>query len=250
MKTKIFLIFTVSIIASTLWLSGCQSSSQSSASQTSQQPSSSQQQSQTSSSTNTSSTENSSKNTAQESSSASTTSSNEHQHSQEQNAAGASNADAVDDSALSSNEKIEALDQQLDDSFTEFDAMILEQQASATALGVPFDDQSGDTTEADESFEDEDLFEEGDLYEGLPGYGDNSEDGRNTNGSDEAADGSDTQRQGTQTADSSSGTVPADIPSGSDDDIVARQIREAASKEQDPLLREKLWDEYRKYKNQ
>lgn len=245
MKTKIFLIFTVSIIASTLWLSGCQSSSQSSASQTSQQPSSSQQQSQTSSST-----ENSSKNTTQESSSASTTASNEQQHSQEQNAAGASNADAVDDFALSSDEKIEALDQQLDDSFTEFDTMILEQQASATALGVPFDDQSGDTTEADESFEDEDLFEEGDLYEGLPGYGDNSEDGRNTNGSDEAADGSDTQRQGTQTAGSSSGTVPADIPSGSDDDIVARQIREAASKEQDPVLREKLWDEYRKYKNQ
>ncbi|HHX82552.1 MAG TPA: hypothetical protein GX696_06165, partial [Pseudomonadaceae bacterium] len=41
--------------------------------------------------------------------------------------------------------------------------------------------------------------------------------------------------------------VPQDIPSGSDDDIVARQLREAAMTEADPELRERLWDEYRKY---
>ena len=35
---------------------------------------------------------------------------------------------------------------------------------------------------------------------------------------------------------------------GSDDDIVARQLREAAEKETDPVLKEKLWAEYRKYK--
>ena len=35
---------------------------------------------------------------------------------------------------------------------------------------------------------------------------------------------------------------------GSDDDVVARQLREAAEKEQDPVMKEKLWDEYRKYK--
>jgi len=42
--------------------------------------------------------------------------------------------------------------------------------------------------------------------------------------------------------------IPEDIPSGDDDDIVARQLREAAMQEEDPELREKLWDEYRKYK--
>ena len=41
---------------------------------------------------------------------------------------------------------------------------------------------------------------------------------------------------------------PADIPSGDDDDVVARQLREAAMREPDPAVREKLWDEYRKYK--
>jgi len=41
---------------------------------------------------------------------------------------------------------------------------------------------------------------------------------------------------------------PADIPSGDDDDVVARQLREAAMREPDPAVREKLWEEYRKYK--
>lgn len=39
-----------------------------------------------------------------------------------------------------------------------------------------------------------------------------------------------------------------DIPDAQDDDVVARQLREAAEKETDPKLREKLWEEYRKYK--
>lgn len=42
--------------------------------------------------------------------------------------------------------------------------------------------------------------------------------------------------------------TPQGIPDGRDDDIVARQLREAASTESDPVLREKLWDEYRRYK--
>lgn len=42
--------------------------------------------------------------------------------------------------------------------------------------------------------------------------------------------------------------APEDIPSGNDDDIVARQLREAAMREADPEVREALWNEYRKYK--
>ena len=41
---------------------------------------------------------------------------------------------------------------------------------------------------------------------------------------------------------------PPDIPNGNDDDVVARQLREAAMREPDPAIREKLWTEYRKYK--
>jgi hypothetical protein len=42
--------------------------------------------------------------------------------------------------------------------------------------------------------------------------------------------------------------VPADVGDGKDDDVVARQLREAAMKEKDPAIREKLWEEYREYK--
>jgi hypothetical protein len=42
--------------------------------------------------------------------------------------------------------------------------------------------------------------------------------------------------------------IPDDIPDGSDDDVVARQLREAAEKETDPELKKKLWEEYRRYK--
>lgn len=44
------------------------------------------------------------------------------------------------------------------------------------------------------------------------------------------------------------GNMPDDIPDARDDDIIARQLREAATNETDPELREKLWEEYRRYK--
>ncbi len=42
--------------------------------------------------------------------------------------------------------------------------------------------------------------------------------------------------------------TPDDIEVIIDDDIVAKQLREAALAEDDPELRERLWEEYRKYK--
>lgn len=42
--------------------------------------------------------------------------------------------------------------------------------------------------------------------------------------------------------------TPPDIPPGDNDDIIARQMREAAMTETDPELKEKLWEEYRRYK--
>jgi hypothetical protein len=42
--------------------------------------------------------------------------------------------------------------------------------------------------------------------------------------------------------------TPDDVAVMVDDDIIARQLREAALAEEDPALRERLWEEYRKYK--
>ena len=55
---------------------------------------------------------------------------------------------------------------------------------------------------------------------------------------------------GDQAQDGRPHTQVADIPSGDDDDVIARQLREAAQAETDPRVKEKLWEEYRKYKNQ
>ena len=43
--------------------------------------------------------------------------------------------------------------------------------------------------------------------------------------------------------------IAPDQPDARDDDVVARQLREAAMAETDPKLREDLWEEYRRYKS-
>ncbi|MBL0715699.1 MAG: hypothetical protein JJV98_18590, partial [Desulfosarcina sp.] len=55
------------------------------------------------------------------------------------------------------------------------------------------------------------------------------------------------QKQGTVAGDSGQPRGDDGIRT-QDDDIVARQLREAAEKETDPELKEKLWKEYRDYK--
>lgn len=147
-------------------------------------------------------------------------------------------------------EVIGELDAELDASIAVFDGMILSERAKAEAVKATFDD--GSDTGIDQSGES--LFEEGDLSEGLPGYGEFPGTAETDQDTDETHAGTTNQPAANTTtsapAGSSTGTVPEDIGSGGDDDIVARQIREAATNEKDPVLREKLWDEYRKYKNQ
>ena len=167
--------------------------------------------------------------------------------------------------ARSSEEIISDLDVELDASIAVFGGMILEERAKAEAIdaGLGGDDggagqSSGNAGPVDDSA----LFEDGDIYEGLPGYGEFPEtadeasgeaEGTQANHSDSDAEQGDSHEAGSDNSGgletTQRGGVPEDIESGSDDDIVARQIREAALKEKDPVLRDKLWDEYRKYKN-
>ncbi len=46
----------------------------------------------------------------------------------------------------------------------------------------------------------------------------------------------------------SHGKVPEDIPDGDNDSVLEAQIRLAAMKETDPVIRARLWNQYRKYK--
>lgn len=65
-----------------------------------------------------------------------------------------------------------------------------------------------------------------------------------------AADGTQTPGGSVATTreQSSQGVPEGRVPPPKDDDIVARQLREAAEKEPDPELKKKLWEEYWKYK--
>ena len=176
--------------------------------------------------------------------------------------------------ARSDDEIMGDFDAELDASIAVFDGMILDERAKAEAIeaslgGGQAGGEQGGGADGGSGGEDS-LFEDGDIYEGLPGYGefpegesddDTQEAGNEGDGSgadstasadasdsDSAEEGSATSPSGLETT--RRGGIPEDIDSGSDDDIVARQIREAALKEKDPVLREKLWNEYRKYKNQ
>lgn len=51
-----------------------------------------------------------------------------------------------------------------------------------------------------------------------------------------------------ESSDTSENSITEDIPDAQGDDIVAKQLREAALAENDPAVKEKLWEEYRRYK--
>lgn len=153
-------------------------------------------------------------------------------------------------------ERIQALDQELETSYEEHDAMLREHQARSRAEAAEIAAQQAGRDGGGDP--DEEAFEQGGLYEGLPGFGAPPPDTEASADGDSggAVTGAGDDRSGAASAKGAApegraggATVPADIPDGRDDDIVARQLREAAQMEKDPELREKLWDEYRKYKN-
>ena len=81
---------------------------------------------------------------------------------------------------------------------------------------------------------------------GMPGDMDAGSDGQNPQiqGPPAPAAGS----PGAPSGNNTPPDIPKDIPDGQDDNVVARQLREAAMKEKDPELRARLWEEYRRYK--
>ncbi len=156
---------------------------------------------------------------------------------------------------MSGGQQASELDQELIASLEKFDGMLAsEQQAAARgrAEAEAAADVASGSSGGSGSFGDEDA-----------GFGDPVGGGRtgeeqtaSTASQSTAGEGTSEEESGKATSSpagsagggSGGGRVPDDIPDGSDDDIVARQLREAAMNEEDPELREKLWDEYREYK--
>ncbi len=174
--------------------------------------------------------------------------------------------------ALTDVERVSGLDRQLDASLGDFDEMLLREQdklAAKTRSASTTGAASGSAGATGESAEREAQGASGSESprDGAPGEGEQTAattypydppagsgdmrplppvdaEGRGEPGDVRVAASAD-ERRGAR----GGAAIPPDIPDGKDDDVVARQLREAAQNETDPVLREKLWDEYRKYKS-
>jgi len=129
----------------------------------------------------------------------------------------------------SSEERAERLGKELDKSIGGFDEVLMEEQAEISSVGR--------NTEG---------FGEG--VEGDGGISLGEQSGGSTGGIVVANNGALPESPISDMTDEQiRNRTPEDIPVMVDDDIIARQLREAALSEEDPALRERLWEEYRKY---
>ena len=149
------------------------------------------------------------------------------------------NTGTADNGAMTTGERVAVLDARLERSTGQFDDLILQERAviRRTAQSRPAPPGAGhgpglETGGSTAGRED---------YGIMPG-------GSGTGGSGGSSAGGNVARGAGVPAQARVYPVPDDIPDGDDDDVVAAQLREAAMREADPQLREKLWDEYRKYK--
>ncbi len=129
----------------------------------------------------------------------------------------------------------------------EFDEMLLKEEdklatrvpsqresASASSSGAFGNDGEGGEAGSEESGEQGDGDAVADAMKGQPGA--------------ESGTQGDVETGNAEVDHSVYGAPGGKLPPPEDDDIVARQLREAAQKEPDPELKKKLWEEYWKYK--
>jgi hypothetical protein len=166
---------------------------------------------------------------------------------------GSDDGAAGDPSGGSSGQSLEDLDQALEDSLEGFDESVGSQGSTGAEIDILSPSGGGGGMQADS---DTPLFEEasdGTLADGTIAEGNAEIESRAAEGPESEVSESENGPIGAATEGSEDmdiAPIPDDIGDGQGDDIVLRQIRDAAMKESDPLLREKLWDEYRRIKNQ
>jgi hypothetical protein len=144
---------------------------------------------------------------------------------------------------LTGEERVGNYDRDLDEQMQVFDGIILGRRQETIARNN--EDGAGDVSTGSSGGS----FGSDSVFESAPPLISASVDPNNNRTNGQLPDAPSDNREGDfQNQTSPNSNIPSDISDGSDDDIVARQLREAATAEQDVVLREKLWDEYRKYK--
>ena len=147
-----------------------------------------------------------------------------------------------------SEDSIGDLDQSLDDSLDDFDSTVSDQGSSDQPAQIDILSPSGGGIESDS---DQPPYETAEsIAESDAGIEDRAAAGPE---SKDDGDGAKGQPSGNNSSAPSEAIeaqpIPDDLGDGQGDNIVLRQIRDAASQESDPILRERLWDEYRRIKN-
>ena len=128
-------------------------------------------------------------------------------------------------------EKIRRLEKELEQALAQFDNCIVEESKSLEESGGGGAAASASTTASGEN-ESENLKESS-----------------STPSTSIMSDGDiNLEESNSRQLSSSNGSIPKDVALINDDDIVATQLRELAMSEEDPNLRDQLWDKYREYK--
>ena len=134
---------------------------------------------------------------------------------------------------LTSAERVAILDRQLEESTRDFDGIIYDEEQRQREA-----DRARTTQTSESSSQTSGAIAEESTFGGSVA----------STGSGSVGGGIGGSRGNAPPTDGAKYPPPGDIPAGNDDDVVARQLREAAMREADPEVREKLWNEYRKYK--
>ena len=148
-------------------------------------------------------------------------------------ASGGMESDMGAEGPLTAAEQVAILDRQLEESTRDFDGIIYDEEQRQREAAR---DRAAQTAQTTASPSETNEGEEPSFGGGMASAGSGS------------VGGGIGGRSGAPPADGAKYPPPPDIPNGNDDDVVARQLREAAMREPDPDIRDKLWAEYRKYK--
>ena len=160
-------------------------------------------------------------------------------------------------------DEVNALDRQLDSSLADFDEMLLKELDLIQAKSSEkLQDLAQEAEAAAQRLRDKGIEVDSDSkVENADSHQDSSEEakeankekgalkaGKESRSKDDRDDTAVTTKDKSREGAEGSSRHPKNRYDPRDDDIVARQLREAAEKESDPELREKLWREYEQYK--
>jgi hypothetical protein len=149
----------------------------------------------------------------------------------------------VDNPEWTHSERLEAMDRAFFESVDHFELCNLSNQSGTSSAPANGTNQASNTSPGSEAGHDSVASQE---MTGTETESTSSQD--NSSKSSNVAENANNESVKVNRGSSINGAKPKDIPDAANDDAIASQIRLAAEIEKDPVKKEKLWNEYRKYK--